>query len=92
MDLYPWFQVAEGERSDFEYSSMESDEPSLIWIRRADGSAWTLGAVHQNFDLSRPFALTELTPPIQRFITMIFEAVRDRFGVSFASRVYDLML
>lgn len=33
--------------SDFEYDSMEAEEPGIVWFR-ASGNGWRIGSIHQD--------------------------------------------
>ncbi|NYI70204.1 hypothetical protein GGQ54_000764 [Naumannella cuiyingiana] len=76
--LASWLRCAD---SDFEFISMESDEPGLLWFRQQPSGRWRAGSIHQD-----DIAVTELNLPAveagcYRFIEAVDQWVRENLGV-----------
>jgi hypothetical protein len=73
-----WLRRAD---SDFEFISMESDEPGLIWFRQQPLGRWRAGSIHQDDiavpDLVRP----EVEAGCYRFIDAVDRWVSENLGI-----------
>lgn len=77
--LSQWL-VEGGTRGDFSYESMESDTPGLIWIKRGT-SGWRIGSVHQEYEETREWPLSDIDAAMGRFVARVIDSARDQLAV-----------
>lgn len=67
--------------TDFEFISMESDEPGLVWFRQQPSGRWKVGSIHQDdvavIELDRP----DVELGCLRFIDDVDRWVRENLGL-----------
>lgn len=61
-------------RDDFIYTSVESDEAGLVWIKKSDGM-WRIGSVHQEYEELRLFKLDEIDSSLKLFVENLIDAI-----------------
>lgn len=83
--LASWLHNTEG---DFEFISMESDEPGLLWLRQQPSGCWRAGSIHQD-DIA-PIELTwaEVELGCHRFIDAVDRWVSENLGVELRDNMW----
>lgn len=67
--------------TDFEFISMESDEPGLIWFRRQPSGLWRAGSIHQDDIATQELDTADVFDGCADFVTRVDGWVRDALGV-----------
>ncbi|MEO9238261.1 MAG: hypothetical protein ABI418_09235 [Jatrophihabitantaceae bacterium] len=73
--------------SDFEFVSMESDEPGLVWFRRQPSSHWRVGSIHQDVPALEEFEWGQVAAAIEQYIANVDRWVATNLDV----RVTDVV-
>lgn len=75
-----WLKRVNETQEDFVYTSQESEEAGLFWIRKA-GQVWRLGSAYQEYEELATFSLSSLAvalsayfEDLQAFVTEAFDA------------------
>jgi hypothetical protein len=72
------FQICEwsnqGYLEDFVYTSLESDETGLFWIKAANGM-WKIGSTHEKYKEESQFALSDIKSSLNSYLKNIIDAV-----------------
>lgn len=76
--LAAWMPTA---ATDFEFISMESDEPGLIWLRRQASGRWRAGSILQDDIATREIDTAEVVDGCADFVARVDGWVRDELGV-----------
>jgi len=79
-----WSRAAALEPQDFTYTSMEAEEPGLVWFRLEQGG-WKIGSVFQERDCSELFSLGEIVAALDDYYERIRRGVNERFHVDIAA-------
>jgi hypothetical protein len=66
---------------DFEFISMESDEPGLVWLRRQPSGLWRAGSIHQDDIATRELDTVEVVHGCAEFVARVDGWVRTELGV-----------
>jgi hypothetical protein len=66
---------------NFEFTSMESDEPGLIWIRRQPSGLWRAGSIHQDDIATQELDTAEVVHGCADFVGRVDGWVRNELGV-----------
>lgn len=66
---------------DFEFTSMESDELGLIWLRRQPSGLWRAGSIHQDDIATQELGTAAIVAGCADFIASVDGWVRDELGV-----------
>jgi hypothetical protein len=69
--LGAWLATPLAGRPNFEYDSVESDVPDLVWIRRQRSGAWRIGAVDQEYEEKAEFGDEEIVVAIDKYIALV---------------------
>lgn len=75
--------------TDFEFISMESDEPGLIWFRRQPSGLWRAGSIHQDDIATQELDTADVLVGCADFVTRIDGWVRDALGVAVSDVLRD---
>lgn len=81
--LSAWMPAA---NSDFEFISLESDEPGLIWLRRQPSGLWRAGSIDQDDIAPQELDTAEVVAGCADFVARVDGWVRGELGVE-VSRV-----
>jgi hypothetical protein len=65
--LLRWLDLRPEPGDDFEWESMETEEPGWVWVRSA-GDGWRIGSIHQEYPEPRILSMTELQWAITDFV------------------------
>jgi hypothetical protein len=84
--LSAWMPAA---KSDFEFISMESDEPGLIWLRRQPSGLWRAGSIHQDDVATQELDTAEVVAGCADFVARVDCWVRDELGVEVSDVLGD---
>ncbi len=76
--LAAWLQRPEG---DFEFISMESDEPGLVWFRRQPSSGWKAGSIHQENIAVGELEWPQVEYGCRQFVYAVDRWVSDNLGI-----------
>ena len=76
--LHRWLR--EGTKLDFIYTSLESEESGLVWVK-ASGSDWRVGSVHQEYDESAVFSLAQVSEAAETFIAELKKEVAAKLDI-----------
>lgn len=89
LQLTRWLDgLVTGGTNDFEYQTMESDEPALVWFcRRSVG--WLVGCLDPEYEEAREFELSEVVHASREFVTDLEREVCERFGINLAKLAAD---
>lgn len=68
-----WLSLGDGVQ-DFTYTSIESDEAGLVWIKQY-GDKWKLGSVHQEYNELCLFKLDQIRLAVQTYIKNLIHYV-----------------
>lgn len=79
-----WLRQVRASGEDFVYSSQESEEMGLVWIKR-DNSKWKVGSIHQEYDEPRLFDLDQLEMALVRYFDALNHEVQQKFRVDITS-------
>jgi hypothetical protein len=74
-----WLDAVRSEPWDFQYTSIESDEAGLIWIKYS-APGWRIGSVHQAYDENRYFTLAEIADPFAQYVDQVRAELRPVLG------------
>jgi hypothetical protein len=69
---------------DFVFSSMESEDQGLVWIKACD-SEWLVGSVFEEAEPSSPVQLIAIQSALDNFYMSLRSDVRARFQADIAS-------
>ena len=61
-----WISSVAVPREDFIYTSVESEDEGLVWIKK-EGEKWRVGSVHQERDSSELFYFSEIRESFESF-------------------------
>lgn len=78
--LLRWKSVSGEGRCDFEFESMDFEEPGLMWIRR-EGDGWRVGSLLQEFPDLTVRSADELDRAIDGFVADLERAAREELGL-----------
>jgi len=78
-----WSREAVLQPRDFNYTSLESEEPSLVWFRMEQGT-WKIGSAFQDRDCAELFGLEEIVAALDRYYKELRRHVDERFHVDIA--------
>ena len=79
-----WLKRVTKTQDDFVYTSQESEELGLVWIKR-EGSVWRVGSVHQISAEPATFQLQEIQRALNRYFTELRNYVLRNFDVDIES-------
>lgn len=65
--LKRWLSVAADERCDFEFDSMDFEEPGAVWIRKED-AGWRVGSMMQEFPDVTTYSTEQLDLACEQFV------------------------
>lgn len=74
-----WLKRVNEIKEDFVYTSQESEDTHLFWIRKS-GAGWRIGSMSQEYEESRTFALDLLTAALSEYFNRLQNAVTEKFG------------
>jgi hypothetical protein len=74
-----WLRRVKDTDEDFVYTSQESDEPSLFWIKKSR-EGWRLGSVYQEYEEPTTFDLDSLAAGLSAYFDRLREFVAEGFG------------
>jgi hypothetical protein len=75
--------------SDFEFISMESDEPGLIWFRGQPSGLWRAGSIHQDDIATQELHTADVLDACADFVARVDGWVRDVLGVEVSDVLRD---
>lgn len=75
--------------TDFEFISMESDEPGLIWFRRQPSGLWRAGSIHQDDIAIQELDTADVFDGCADFVQRVDGWVRDACGVEVSDVLHD---
>jgi hypothetical protein len=78
-----WSRAAALEPQDFTYTSMEAEEPGLVWFRLEKGG-WKIGSVFQECDCSELLRLGEIVGALDDYYKKLRRGVNERFHIDIA--------
>ncbi|MHB8289712.1 MAG: DUF7878 domain-containing protein [Acidimicrobiales bacterium] len=78
--LKRWMAEAMTIREPFEFQSMESEEPGLVWIRPQDGG-WRIGAVDQEYLEMATWSDDQIVAVAGKYIDDVRGWLLDALGV-----------
>lgn len=84
--LIAWMPTA---TADFEFMSMESDEPGLIWLRRQPSGLWRAGSILQDDIATQELDAAEVVDGCAEFVARVDGWVRDELGVEVSDVLGD---
>jgi hypothetical protein len=79
--LAQWLREGLPTGADFEFVSMESDEPGLVWFRRQAGGSWRAGSVHQEYPEIQSWTDAEVRNAVRRFTADVDDWVSAHLNV-----------
>lgn len=74
--LTSWLRVPAESRRDFEFDSMSTDVPGLVWIKRTNGG-YRIGSVHQAYEERREFSDLEIRAAVEQFRDRLLAAAES---------------
>ena len=83
MHLDHWLRRDRGE-TDFEFLSVEHDEPGLVWFRRQPSGGWRAGSIWQDRPAFEEFGWPALVDAVDRYNGRVDAWVLDNLGVRVA--------
>lgn len=66
---------------DFEFISMEADEPGLLWFRRQPSGRWRAGSIHQDDIAVSELDWRDVVAGCERFVEAVDRWVRYNLGI-----------
>jgi hypothetical protein len=79
--LMRWLDGSLGKRQDFEFQSMEHDEPGLVWLRWVPEGGWRIGSIHQEYAETRAFTDDLIDQAVRRFTDAVDNWLRRELHV-----------
>jgi hypothetical protein len=76
--------LTSGPHVDFEFESMEADEPDLVWIRRQLSGGWRAGSAFQDDIAPDELTWAEVSSGCRDFIDAVDRWVRTNLNVEVA--------
>jgi hypothetical protein len=67
--------------ADFEFISMESDEPGLVWFRRQSSGNWRAGSIHQDDISFDELSGADVLEACKEFVTAVDVWVLRHLGL-----------
>jgi hypothetical protein len=86
--LLRWLDQRPEPGDDFEWESMETEEPGWVWVRSA-GDGWHIGSIHQEYPEPRSFSMTELRWAIADFVSRLSMKALEEQGIDLAPYLRD---
>ena len=80
LDISGWLNRVHRNGEDFIYTSMESEEIGLVWIKSSD-SGWRIGSVHQEYEETNIFSLEEIRDAAEQFLDQLGAEMSAKFGI-----------
>jgi hypothetical protein len=74
-----WLARVNETQEDFIYTSQESEESDLFWIRRS-GAGWRIGSVYQEYEELSTFPLELLAAALCSYFNNLRRFVTEAFG------------
>jgi hypothetical protein len=74
-----WLARVNETQEDFVYTSQESEEPDLFWIRQS-GAGWRIGSVYQEYEEPKTFPLEILVAALSSYFNRLRAFVAEAFG------------
>jgi hypothetical protein len=81
--LLRWLEQRPEPGDDFEWESMETEEPGWVWVRSV-GDGWRIGSIHQEYPELRSFSMTELQWAITDFVSRLSATALEEQRVDLA--------
>lgn len=81
-----WLEHVKETEEDFIFTSQESDESGLVWVKKVAGG-WRLGSIHQEYEETSVFDLDSLRAPLCAYFDGLRKRVEECFGVDIAAVV-----
>lgn len=78
-----WSRVTAREPQDFTYTSIEAEQPGLVWFRLEQGG-WKVGSVFQERDCSELFSLGEIVGALDDYYEKLRRDVNAGFHIDIA--------
>ncbi|MGH3865453.1 MAG: hypothetical protein ACRDQ4_04800 [Pseudonocardiaceae bacterium] len=63
-----WLEASLPRGEDFEFQSMESDEPGFLWFRFQEKNRWRIGSIYQEYPELRTLTDEDISNIINKFI------------------------
>ncbi len=82
--LKQWLAVGLLSGQPFEFVSLESDEPGLVWIR-LEQEGWRIGSIHQEYPETNIWSSDEIKAAVLEFTSRVEEWLDREAGVSLDS-------
>ena len=81
MQITKWLSEVTITNEDFVYTSLESEEVGLVWIKRS-GAAWRIGSIHQEYEEYKEFSLEEISNAVEEYRARLSEELFRKLGIS----------
>lgn len=78
-----WLKRVSQTQEDFIYTSQESEEPGLFWIKRFEGGR-CIGSVYQEYEESNLFPFESLAAALSEYFNHLRTFVAEAFGTDLA--------
>jgi hypothetical protein len=82
-----WLRESDDAVVGFEFNSVESDEPGLVWFRPQPGGGYRVGSIHQDDVSFEVFSLAEIQQAVQEFIGSVDDWVFQNLGMVVAEHL-----
>jgi hypothetical protein len=80
LQLAGWSRTGLQDHTDFEFESMESDEPGLIWFRAAD-NGYRIGSLYQDFPAMTIWDCDRVRQVVEGFVTELQRRCREELQI-----------
>jgi hypothetical protein len=80
--LEDWLTSGLDSQEDFEFDSLESDEPGLVWIRLQAPDTWAVGALEQEFPDPHLYSTDAVAEAFHCFVRSVEDWVQQNLGGS----------
>jgi hypothetical protein len=78
-----WSRIATLNPADFTYTSIESEQPGLIWFR-SERDGWKVGSAFQRYPCSEVLGFGEIVAALDDYYERLRREVRERFNLDIA--------
>ena len=85
--VWDWTADVADCKRDFCYHSLESDEPTLVWIKRRNG-LWAVGSSNQEYEKENGFELTVIVTQVRCFVEDLINDVPFPLKKSVSSLIF----
>jgi len=80
VQIAEWLRQIETNEVDFEYCSMESEDPGLVWVKKKN-NGWIIGSVYQQHEEINIFDMEDIRKVFSGYIEMLKQDLEEIYNI-----------